>query len=149
MTASILIDTNVLAYCYDSMEPDKALRAAAVCDQIARRDSGTISTQVVCELYNVLAVRMRDRVPAESVTEALSWELSTWRLVGVTPEAALAAVEQAARDGLSIWDAQLLATARYYRIPTVLSEGFAHRRDYDGVTVLNPFAEDFDVAGLV
>lgn len=145
---SVLIDTNVLAYAYDSVEIEKRASAVAVLRSLQSDGSGAISTQVACELYNTLTRKLRVPAPADEAMAAIAAECESWTLVGVLAEIALAACEISARTGVSVWDAQLLATAAHYGMRHVLSEDFEHRRVYGEVTVLDPFATDFDPAEL-
>ena len=55
-------------------------------------------------------------------------------------ELVLEAVEIRARFGISYWDAAILAAAKQMGCHTVCSEDFNAGQDYDGVTVVNPFA---------
>ena len=144
----VLIDTNVLAYRYDRGCPEKAAQAGRALRVLLESGRGVISTQVVCELYQVLVGRMSDRVPRGAALEAVALHADVWPMLGVTPGIAKEAVVSAARDGLSIWDAQLLATAREHGVATVLTEDLDERRDYGGVRALNPFVLEFAVAVL-
>jgi predicted nucleic acid-binding protein len=48
---------------------------------------------------------------------------------------------------LSFWDAQIWAAARLHRIPVVLSEDFNPGAVIEGVRFVDPFGEDFELAG--
>lgn len=143
-TRRILIDTNVLAYRFDRAAPEKAERARQVLDVLFREDAGAISTQVVCELYQVLVHKMCDRISHAAALEAVALAADTWPVVGVTPAIARGAVVAAVRDGLSIWDAQLLETARANGLTFVLTEDLQDGREYGGVKVIDPFVPAFD-----
>ncbi len=147
-TGKVLIDTNVLAYRYDRRAPDKAAQAGRVLRALMASGRGAISTQVACELYQVLVHKMRDRVPREAAIEAVALHADAWPMLGVAPDIAKEAIVAAVRDGVGIWDAQLLATARWHGIATVLSEDLDEERDYLGVRVRNPFAPGFDLGEL-
>ena len=46
------------------------------------------------------------------------------------------------RFGISYWDAAILAAAKMLGCEAVYSEDLSHEEDYDGVRVINPFADE-------
>jgi predicted nucleic acid-binding protein len=56
------------------------------------------------------------------------------------------ALDLAKRHQLALWDAQIVASARLNGCTRILSEDFQHRSAIYGVTILNPFAADFQDA---
>lgn len=139
-----LIDTNVLVY---AAAPARAPQAKV---DLARRllaaafasGTGHLSTQVLIECFDVLTRLAgpddRDRVAA-----------TVRRLAGIAPvfptgsDTVMLAVACARRHGLRIFDAMMWASAAEHAIPVVLTEDIGHRRTIEGVTFLDPFAEDF------
>lgn len=57
------------------------------------------------------------------------------------------ALQLHARHSLSYWNAAILAEASAPGCGIMLSEDMWHGRDYDGVTVINPFCRSAGVAG--
>jgi predicted nucleic acid-binding protein len=131
------VDTNVLLYAVSTARAEvrKSSRARELLDDA---DLG-LSVQVLQEFY-VQATRptRADRLShrqAASLVE--SWLRFT---VAETTIAVLqASLATADRHKLSYWDAAIIESARVLGCRTVLSEDLAHGRNYDGVTVLNPF----------
>jgi predicted nucleic acid-binding protein len=131
------VDTNVLLYAVSTARAEvrKSSRARELLDDA---DLG-LSVQVLQEFY-VQATRptRADRLShrqAASLVE--SWLRFT---VAETTIAILqASLATADRHKLSYWDAAIIESARVLGCRTVLSEDLAHGRNYDGVTVLNPF----------
>lgn len=54
---------------------------------------------------------------------------------------ALLAIANSRKFRLSYWDAAIVEAARVMKCEVVLSEEMSHGHDYDGVLVINPFAE--------
>ncbi len=50
---------------------------------------------------------------------------------------------------MSIWDALIWAAAKMNGIPYVLTEDARHGRVLEGVTYVNPFDPEFDLAPLL
>lgn len=148
MTSRVLIDTNVLAYRYDRAEAEKSAKASEVCEALAHSGTGTITTQVVCELFNVLTGKMSDRLPRDLAIQAVALEYDAWPILGVDAPIVAQAVTIAAKTGLSIWDSQLLATAEGCGIEIVLSEDLSAGAQYGAVRVVNPFDGDFTPTDL-
>ena len=143
MKTRCLIDTNILAYPYDRDEAAKASRAMDIRRQLNAAEAGVISTQVVCELYNALTKSLKRRLSREDALEAVALEYDSWPIFSITPAVAFSALEIASRHKLSIWDAQIVATAVEYGIPWVLSEDFARGSEIEGVLIQDPFAMEF------
>ncbi|MCE9554011.1 MAG: PIN domain-containing protein [Planctomycetes bacterium] len=69
--------------------------------------------------------------------------LETWLAfptVPVTADILRVAIDYHQRFQLSYWDAAILASAKQMGCRLVYSEDFSEGQDYDGVTVVNPFA---------
>jgi predicted nucleic acid-binding protein len=143
MTA-VLIDTNVLVYPYDRSEPAKAARARQVLDDLARRRRGRVSTQVLGEFFRAVTTRLRPPIPPEDALRSLERHMATWPVLVVTPEIVREAARGVRDHGMNFWDAQIWATARFYRIRTVLSEDFEDDRILEGVRFVNPFVREDD-----
>jgi predicted nucleic acid-binding protein len=62
-------------------------------------------------------------------------------VVAVTPELFRQAVVVQSRFCLSYWDAAVLTAARLARCNMLFSEDMGQLQVYDGVVVINPFAE--------
>jgi len=130
-------DTNILLYTASTAagERDKA--------QIARHllEAGDIglSVQVLQEFY-VQATRSTkpDRL-AHDQAIALVEAFCRFRVQELTLVLVRAALAACNRFRISYWDAAIIEAARILGCEEVLSEDLAHGRDYDGVTVVNPF----------
>ncbi len=59
----------------------------------------------------------------------------------ISRELVLEAINLKQRFQISYWDAAILAAARQMGCETVCSEDFSGGQDYDGVRVINPFAD--------
>ncbi len=58
----------------------------------------------------------------------------------VTVPIVRAAIETRRRFNVSYWDAAIIEAAREHGCTELLSEDLSHGQDYNGVTVMNPFA---------
>lgn len=99
----IFIDTNVLIYLL-SADNDKADRA-----EIILRSGGLISVQVLNEMANV--ARRRLATPWKEIDEILTLIRSIVRVVPLTVETHDRGMAVAARYGLNLYDAMIVAAA--------------------------------------
>lgn len=132
------VDTNVVVYLHDRDEPEKRALARALFDDGGLRF--VISTQVLIEFYTTVARRLPRPLPpdaARAVVEDLT------DLVVVSPDARLVleAIDLAARHQLSPWDGMILRAAIVGGCDTLLTEDLSDGAVYDGVRVVNPFAD--------
>ena len=134
-----LVDTNILIYAVSKRAEDaeKSNRAAAILDE----PDLALSVQVLQEFY-YQSTRLQG--PAGLThEEALSFidRLAEVPVQPVTTEVFHAATELCDRFRISYWDAAILAAAKMLGCDAVYSEDLSHSQDYDGVRVINPFAE--------
>jgi predicted nucleic acid-binding protein len=81
--------------------------------------------------------------PFKLATSAAAALVETWLAfptADITPALFRAAVDIQQRFQLSYWDAAILAAAKQMGCRTVYSEDMNAGQNYDGVTVINPFA---------
>jgi predicted nucleic acid-binding protein len=130
------LDTNILIYA-TSLAPDHAAKAPMARAWLQRQDWG-ISTQVLMEFYANARQAQHRLLPtaAEDFVRALA---SSRPVQAVDKEIVLEALALRNRCYLSHWDAAILSSARRLGAHTVISEDMEHGRNYDGVTVQNPF----------
>ena len=132
------VDTNVLIYavCPGSHERAKA----QIAREILRRDDLTLSVQVLQEFY-VQATRHTRADPLsheESVALIRSW--LRFPVLENTLGLLHAALSAKHRFQISYWEAAIIEAARASACRQVLSEDLNSGQDYDGVTIINPFA---------
>ncbi len=131
-------DTNVLLYAIstDPAERDKQARAGEI---LEGRDIA-LSAQVLQEFYVQATRPSRDGALAHEDARELVESFTRFPMQETTVAGALAAIAACERFGISYWDAAIIEAARALGCETVLSEDLSDGRDYDGVTVENPFA---------
>lgn len=138
MSELTFVDTNVLVYCRDAGEREKQPRAQAWLEVLWRARSGRISIQVLAEYY-VTVTRKLD--PGLSVDRARTdvGMLRAWMPVALDYEVLQAAWTVQDRDGLSWWDALIVAAAQRLGCRYLLSEDFQDRQRFGDLEVINPF----------
>lgn len=132
------IDTNILLYAVCPGAQDRA--KSDVAREILRRDDLTFSLQVLQEFY-VQATRPTRTQPL-SHAEAVAL-IGLWLRFPVqenTLAVFQAALVTKVRFQISYWDAAILEAARAAGCSQIFSEDLNPGQDYDGLTVVNPFA---------
>lgn len=149
MTASCLVDTNVVVYAYDRTEPAKQLQAFRVMDQLAASARGALSVQVLAESFVALTRKIRAPLrPQEAYRRILNYQQS-WLVFDVTGLIALEAARGVVDHRLNFWDSLIWATARLNQVRLVLSEDFSSGTAIEGVRFENPFAEGFTLQAVL
>ncbi len=138
MKPDYFLDTNILIYA-TSLAPDHAAKAPTARAWLQRPDWG-LSTQVLMEFYANARQTQHRLLPtaAEDFVRVLA---GSRPVQAVDKEIVLEALALRNRCYLSHWDAAILASARHLGAHTVISEDMEHGRNYEGVTVINPFLE--------
>jgi len=145
MPSDILVDTNVLVYEYDRRDPGKHARARKLMSEMRRTDHFFLSTQTLAEFHWTVTRKLPDPLPSADACRQVEEYARVAHVVPVNVITALRALIAVERHQLPVWDAQIWAAANLAGCPIVLSEGFSHHQTLDGVTFLNPFAQDFDL----
>ena len=133
------VDTNVLIYAV-SPAPDEERKREIARVVLARRDL-VLSVQVLQEFYVQATRTSRPGALRHEQAEAFIESLERFPVQAVTLDVLRAALALRARFGLSYWDSAIIAAARLTGCDIVYSEDLSDTQDYDGVRVVNPFAD--------
>ena len=138
MTADAFIDTNILLYSIDE-DPANATKRQ-LSQQILLSERWGWSVQVAAEFYVNATSAKRPFKLAAPTAAALVETWLAYPTADITPELFRAAISIHQRHRLSYWDAAILAAARQMGCRSVYSEDLNANQNYEGVTVINPFA---------
>jgi predicted nucleic acid-binding protein len=137
MTAKFFVDTNVLLYA-GSNAPDDQVKRQVARGLLTNPEIG-FSAQVLQEFYAVAVTKQRLKMTHGEALAVLQ-SLAAFPVWPVTRNLVLEAIDGKQRFGISYWDAAIIAAAKQMGSGTVYSEDLNAGQDYDGVTVINPFA---------
>ena len=137
MTATALIDTNILVYAASNAVADRDKRA--ISRQILAQPQIGFSAQVLQEFYAAAVTKQRlEMTHDEALAVVLS--LSEFPVWPITRELVVEAIDSKQRFQIYYWDAAILTAARQMGCRAVYSEDLNAGQEYDGVKVINPFA---------
>lgn len=131
------VDTNVLLYSI-STEPAEREKADRAREVLESRDLA-LSVQVIQEFYVQATRSTRDDAVTHAQAIGLIQSFMRFPIQEMSMAVVLLAIAHSQRFQLSYWDAAIVEAARVMKCELVLSEDMDHGRDYDGVTVVNPF----------
>lgn len=134
MTSKVFLDTNILAYLYDSASPGKQAAARAA---IGEDRDFVVSTQVLLELYVVLTRKLAPALPAERAAEIVG-RAADLGVVNADRVLVEHAMTTASAHQLSVWDAMILDAASEAGCEELWTEDLAEVSALRGVTVVNP-----------
>lgn len=135
---SVFADSNVLLYAASGRPADraKALRAR----RLLREEAPVISFQVLQEFYaNAINPKKLALTPEQAAAYCRSW--LSFKIVPLSADTFVRALEIVVRYGISNWDAAIVAAALESDCHLLYSEDLSHGQDYGGVRVENPFLE--------
>ena len=131
------VDTNILLYSI-STEPAEREKAERAREVLESRDLA-LSVQVIQEFYVQATRSSRDDALTDAQAIGLIQSFMRFPIQEMSMAVVLLAIAHSQRFQLSYWDAAIVEAARVMKCEVVLSEDMDHGRDYDGVTVVNPF----------
>lgn len=130
------VDTNVLAYLFDTRAPQKRARAREV---LEGGSNLVISSQVMLELHAVLTRKFEPPLTRDQAERVLT-ALDGFEVVPADAALVRRAAAIAVRHELSIWDAMILAAAEQSGCDELLTDDLDHGATLVGVRIVNPFA---------
>ena len=133
------VDTNVLLYAV-SEAPEEAAKRARAREVLTEPDLAA-SVQVLQEFYHQATRPTRTRSLSGSRALQFLEPILLFRIQAMTIEVLLEAVAISRRYRLSYRDSEILAAARTLGCDAVYSEDLSSEQDYDGLRVIDPFAE--------
>lgn len=132
------LDTNVLVYSLDRSDPAKHARARELVTELLEAGTVVVSTQVLLELFSVLTKKAPTRLSPAQALEVLE-RLLPWPIHSLTAADVVGAARLAARERLSLWDANIVQSALAVGARTLWSEDLPHGRRFGSLVVRNPF----------
>ena len=132
----VFIDTNILFYAADTADRDKHFRATEALQEVRKRSTAVISSQVVCELAANLGRKLK--MPAPEVADVVG-SLRNIAFIGLTIEIVERALGIHQTHQLSFWDSCIVAAALEAGCEAVLTEDLQHGQSIEGIKIVNPF----------
>lgn len=133
------VDTNVLLYAACSSPADAGKRDTAI--RTLTESDLVVSVQVLQEFYHQATRPTRKERLSQADALAFLEPILAFRVQPMTLGIFQDAVECSRRYRIAYWDGAILAAARASNCTEVYSEDLSDEQDYDGVRVVNPFAE--------
>jgi predicted nucleic acid-binding protein len=141
MTGPDFLDTNVAIYAFDTSHPEKQKVSRALLKS-AVAGKAVISTQVLAEFSAALLHKVSPRVSADAVAKGLD-ALAPIRTILPDVDLIRRAVEAHAAYGIHFYDGMIVAAAERAGCERIWSEDLSEGQEYFGVTVANPFRDEF------
>ena len=145
---TLMVDSNILVYAFDASELDKQARALAVLER--RRAGGRtgLSVQVLGEFFNAVTLRIPVPLTALDAERGVQTFAAAFPTYETTVEAVLEGARVVRQYQFSTWDAVIWAVCRIHGGSYLLSEDMGHGQLIEGVRILNPLRDDFDMSLL-
>lgn len=135
MNKQIFVDTNILIYAHDLDAHEKQTIAKTKIQSLWDQESlPSTSIQVLQEFYvNLVRKSVPSKTARETVMDYLAWDIVS------NDEALLVeGMRLKERWDISLWDALILAAAKFAKAQILWSEDFASGQEYEGILVVNP-----------
>lgn len=142
------VDTNVLVYAHDRSDARKQEVAQTILDRLWADRTGTLSTQILQELYVVATSRQKLAMSPRDARDLVE-AYAEWPVVRIEPALILTASHLAETRRISFWDALVVEAARVAGATLLLTEDLQDGTWFDEVRVENPFAQDWSPVGAI
>ncbi|HUE71321.1 MAG TPA: PIN domain-containing protein [Pirellulaceae bacterium] len=136
----IAVDTNVLVYAVDQLDPVRHAKAVQLLGQLRTSGQTLLLWQVAAELLAKLRQwEHTNRITTHVVEGYVKHFLAMFPLTFPTERVLQQSIELSRKYSLSHWDAMVLSACLDAGVDTLHSEDLTHGAVYETVTVLNPF----------
>jgi predicted nucleic acid-binding protein len=140
MSDKAFVDTNVMVYAYDRRAATKQARSEELLARLWAEKRGVISTQVLQEFCCSVRRKFVQPLSLDETRTAIR-AYREWHVVTNSADSVLRALEIEQRYRISFWDGLIVQAAASAGCGILYSEDFSHGQEYEGVLVINPFAE--------
>lgn len=135
----VFFDTNIVVYCFDSLEPRKQTRAKDLLAHALNSKLGIVSYLVVQEFCNVACKSKRLQIPQERILAYVNLVLQPMNQVSSSPGLIEAALKLRSEYSFSFYDALIVASALQAKCQVIYSEDMQHLQRVGSLQIVNPF----------
>ena len=139
MNDKYFIDTNILVYGFDELQPQKREISLTLVANALKTGQGMISWQVVQEFLNVSTRKFKTPLKPEDANEYLHKVLDPLCKIFPGLELYQGALEVMGQTRYSFYDSLILAGAKRGECAILYSEDMQNGQQVDGVKIVNPF----------
>ena len=135
----VFFDTNIVVYCFDTLEPRKQTRAKDLLAHALNSKLGVVSYQVIQEFCNVATKGRRLQLPQERILAYVNLVLQPMNQVGSSAQLIESALKLRAEHGFSFYDSLIIASATQAKCHVLYSEDMQHMQRVGSLQIVNPF----------
>ena len=135
----VFFDTNIVVYCFDTLEPRKQTRAKDLLAHALTSQLGIVSYQVVQEFCNVACKAKRLQLPQERILAYVNLVLQPMNQVSSSPQLIESALKLRAEHSFSFYDSLIIASATQAKCQVLYSEDLQHLQRVGDLQIINPF----------
>ena len=132
-------DTNIVVYCFDTLEPRKQTRAKDLLAHALNSKLGIVSYQVVQEFCNVACKSRRLQLPQERILAYVNLVLQPMNQISSSPELIGSALKLRSEHSFSFYDSLIIASATQAKCQILYSEDMQHLQRVGSLQIVNPF----------
>lgn len=132
----IFLDTNILAYIFDSRDIAKKTKAKELFSKLVIENNCMISTQVLQELFNVMTKKLKY---SKEDAQKIITSLLNLNVHQVSTTDIQMAMKISSESQLTIYDSLIIAAAKAESCKIVYSEDLNAGQVVEGVKIVNPF----------
>ena len=132
----IFLDTNILAYIFDSRDIAKKTKAKELFSKLVIENNCMISTQVLQELFNVVTKKLKY---SKEDAQKIITSLLNMNVHQVSTTDIQIAMKISSESQFTIYDSLIIAAAKAESCKIVYSEDLNAGQVVEGVKIVNPF----------
>lgn len=135
----VFFDTNIVVYCFDTLEPRKQTRAKDLLAHALNNQTGVVSYQVIQEFCNVASKAKRLQLPQERILAYVNLVLQPMNQVNSSPQLIESALKLRSEHSFSFYDSLIISSATQAKCQVLYSEDMQHMQRVGSLQIVNPF----------
>ena len=139
MSGKSFLDTNIFVYSYDERDPLKQSIANDLLRSLAIEGEAVISYQVIQEFFNIVMLKIPQKMPHEDAQHYLTTTFRPLHIVPPSTALVSDAIRIQERYRLSWYDSLIVAAAQHGGCTALYSEDLQHGQQFGSLTVRDPF----------
>ena len=140
MNDRAFLDTNILVYAYDQLDPVKQNKAQELITAGIEQENLVLSVRVLGEFFNVVTRRIPQPVTPDEAREIIT-SMSILPVQEIDLAVVNRAIDTHKKYQISYWDALIISAAERSECKLILSEDLSDGQAYHEILVCNPFTE--------
>lgn len=139
---TVLVDSNILVYAYDTTESQKHAIAKNTMKKIWETENGAMSIQNLAEFYATTTGKTKKKLSSETAKQIIIDYTQILEIISYNQNTIIKAIDIETIHKTHFWDALIIATMQENSIDTIITENEKDFKKIPWIKTINPFKQE-------